>query len=71
MRLLTAEEFGERVGLSAQTIRAMGKDGRLPAPVTIGKCIRWRETDVNRFIAGEPADAVESRPSPACPTRVV
>ncbi|MFO0901088.1 MAG: helix-turn-helix domain-containing protein [Pirellulales bacterium] len=71
MRLLTAEEFGDRIGLSAQSVRQMGKDGRLPAPVRIGSCVRWRESDVNRFISGEQADAVERRPAPGHETRVV
>jgi predicted DNA-binding transcriptional regulator AlpA len=66
MRLLTADEFGARIGLSAQSIRAFAKEGKLPKPVQLGKCLRWRESDVNRFIAGDDAPGGAGLPVGPC-----
>ena len=56
VRLITAEQFGERLGLTAQTVRTKAKALGLPQPVRLGKCLRWRERDVYAFINGESAE---------------
>ena len=42
-------------GLSRSTIYRLVKDGQFPAPIKIGKSIRWRTADVERHIASLPA----------------
>ena len=39
--LLTAKEVAEMLGVSARTVWTWRDIGRLPAPVKIGRCVRW------------------------------
>lgn len=40
--LLTGAELGERLGVTAETVRRWGRRGTLPPPVRYGQQDRWR-----------------------------
>jgi excisionase family DNA binding protein len=48
-RLLRMREVASRLSLPEHTARDLGRDGRLPV-VRIGKAVRVRERDLDRFI---------------------
>lgn len=50
-RLLRPEIVAERLDCDPATVRRMVKEGRFPPPLHIGKMPRWRERDVNAWIA--------------------
>ena len=50
-RLLTREVVAQRLDCDPATVRRMVKEGRFPPPLHIGKMPRWRERDVNAWIA--------------------
>ena len=52
--LLTDKDTGALLGVSARTVRAMIADGRMPA-IKVGGATRIRRSDVDAFIAGQPA----------------
>lgn len=53
--LLTRREVERRTGLKKSAIYAMMGAGRIPRPVRIGaKAVRWRESEINAWIAGLP-----------------
>ena len=54
--LLTDKESAALLRLSARTVRALIADGKLPA-VKIGGATRIRRSDLDAFIAGQPASA--------------
>jgi excisionase family DNA binding protein len=59
-RLLRREVVAERLGCDPATVRRMVKEKRFPAPLMIGKMPRWREADVNLWIARESRKVDES-----------
>jgi prophage regulatory protein len=51
-RLLDVREVSAQVSMSRSTVWARVKAGEFPAPVRSGKrCTRWRESEVQAFIA--------------------
>lgn len=49
-RLLRVQEVGQRLGVSARQVWKLLAAGRLPAPVRLARSVRWRESDLARFI---------------------
>jgi excisionase family DNA binding protein len=51
-RLLTITEVGKMLGVTANTIRSMRAEGRIPKPVPISKRrIMYRESDLTAWLA--------------------
>ena len=48
--LLTAKAVGEMLSLSKRQVFRLNSSGKIPAPVRISGSVRWRESDVNRWI---------------------
>lgn len=59
MVLLTRTEVADLFSVSVKTLdRIRRDDPKFPAPVTIASSVRWRQTDVERYVQGlapEPA----------------
>lgn len=54
VRLLTADEVGEILGVNRRAVWRLRNEGRLPAPLNLGKKLwRWRESELLRHIADE------------------
>lgn len=52
--MLTAQEAGELLGLRPETVRAMGRDGKLPVVHPTGKrTVRYRYSDVMALVKAE------------------
>lgn len=54
--LLTAKAVGEVLSLSKRQIFRLNSAGKIPAPVRIGGSVRWRQGDVERWIAWDCPD---------------
>jgi len=53
--LLSARDLAAMLRLGLRTIRAMDAAGKLPAPVRIGSCVRWRSEEIRAWLdAGAP-----------------
>lgn len=66
-RLLTAREVAGRLGLSTETVLRWAKRGKLPAVYLSSRAIRFREDDLDAWLAarGNGADTVRaSAPAP-------
>lgn len=50
-RLLSIGAVAERLGVSPRAVSKWTAAGRLPAPVRIGRTVRWRAADIDRFVA--------------------
>lgn len=50
--LLTINEVAERLRVEPVSVRHLHQTGRLRG-VRIGRTLKWRATDVDRFIAGD------------------
>jgi len=50
-KLLTANAVGEMLSLSKRQIFRLKSSGRIPAPVKIGGSVRWKHTDIERWIS--------------------
>jgi predicted DNA-binding transcriptional regulator AlpA len=50
-RLLRAEELGELLGMSERNVWRLDLSGKLPAPVRIGRAVRWRHNEVQAWLA--------------------
>lgn len=48
--LITADELATLLGLSARTVWRMHSAGRLPAPVKLGRAVRWRQKEIDAWI---------------------
>ena len=51
-QLLTAVEVGQLARISRATLYRLVGLGKFPAPLKIGKCARWRRSQVLEWIAG-------------------
>lgn len=61
-RFLDRHEVGRRLGVGGETVSNWARDGRFLAATMIGNTPRWRERDVNAWIAARAArqDEVEA-----------
>jgi excisionase family DNA binding protein len=50
-QLLTAKALSEMLSLSKRTVFRLNSSGRIPAPVRIGGSVRWRQSDIEKFIS--------------------
>lgn len=51
VRLIDAAEVARRLKVSVRTVRVMQVSGRMPAPIRIGRRVRWRADVVDAWIA--------------------
>jgi len=49
-RLIDVDGTAAMLGVGARTIWRLRDAGRMPAPINIGKCIRWRVADIAAWI---------------------
>jgi predicted DNA-binding transcriptional regulator AlpA len=57
-RLADMQLFVGVLGIAPSTFHRFMAEGRLPTPIKVGRCNRWKETDVARIAAeGIPAAA--------------
>jgi predicted DNA-binding transcriptional regulator AlpA len=50
-RLLRVGEVAGRLGISVRAVWKNVASRRLPPPVRLGRAVRWRESEIARFIA--------------------
>lgn len=50
-RLISVKEIARRTGLSERSIWRLRDGGALPTPVKFGRLCRWRESDVDSWMA--------------------
>ncbi len=54
--MLDVSDVATRLNISTRTVRRMADCGLMPRPVRLAGCIRWRRTDLDRWIdAGCPS----------------
>lgn len=58
-RLIKADELAALLGVSTRTLWRMLSNQRIPQPVRLGGCTRWRLDQVQRWIAGDCPDLSE------------
>lgn len=51
VRLHDAKEAAERLRVSVRTLRRLADGGRGPKPIRVGRCLRWRSSDLDSWIA--------------------
>ena len=51
VELLTVREVARLLKLSTRQIWKLSSAGKLPAPVRLGRSVRWRASDLARFLA--------------------
>jgi prophage regulatory protein len=54
-----AQRLAELLGLSLRTIRRLDSSGKLPRPLRIGGAVRWRLSEVNRWVDAGCPDRAE------------
>lgn len=47
-----AAELARHLGVNVRTLRRMRHEGAIPGPVRVGRLVRWRRADVDRFLQG-------------------
>lgn len=50
MEMLTARELAGRLKISQRQVWKLASSGRLPEAVRIGRSVRWRESDIARWV---------------------
>ena len=50
IQLLSAKKLAGKLLLSARTVWRLRSAGKLPKPVCVGGSIRWRQSDINRWL---------------------
>ncbi len=49
-QLLTVQEVAERLRVSVRHVLKLRASDQFPKPVRLGRSVRWRESDIARFI---------------------
>ena len=57
--LLSAADLSRELGISARTIRRLDLEGKIPAPVRIGRAVRWRRDEIVEWLAAGAPDRAE------------
>lgn len=71
VRMLDAEDVADKLRCSRSHLNnVLANDPTFPRPRRLGRLIRWPEAAIDDWINGRGA-TVQSRPSPACETRVI
>ena len=60
--LLDAKALAEKLSISKATVWRMRDAGKLPRPVRLGSCVRWRLTDVECWLADGCPALASARP---------
>ena len=47
---MDVRRVAQRLGVSTRQVSKLTSSGRLPAPVRLGRSVRWRVSDLDRFI---------------------
>ena len=50
MELLNVKDIASRLRVSARQVWKLHSSGRLPEPVRLGRWVRWRATDIERWV---------------------
>src|SRR4051812_30996805 len=50
--LLRVEQVAKVLGIGKRTVWRLVSGGTLPPPVALGRCKRWKHSDVTRFVEG-------------------
>lgn len=53
--LMDAAEVAAEFNVNVRTLRRMRHEGAAPEPIKIGNALRWRRTDVDRFLRARSA----------------
>lgn len=48
--LLKDERVAAKLGVSRRKIWSMASAGQMPAPVRMGRSVRWRQSDIERWV---------------------
>ena len=51
--LMKIEDVQDRLNVGRSTVYKMVERGQLPAPIRIGKSVRWSQDDVNEFVENQ------------------
>jgi excisionase family DNA binding protein len=58
--LITAIQFAQLLNVSERTLYRLKSSGRLPKPIELGGLVRWRLTEIHRWIdQGCPPDGTQ------------
>ncbi|MYH30933.1 MAG: helix-turn-helix domain-containing protein [Acidobacteria bacterium] len=70
-RLLTTSDVCERLQIGRTALHFGSRDGTFPPPIKIGRASRWRESDIDKWIARQPTTAPgpDGDSTPAAPER--
>ncbi len=52
MNLLTVRDVADKWKISTRHVWKLVSSGRLPQPVRLGRSVRWRESDIEKFVFG-------------------
>ncbi|MBW7863584.1 MAG: helix-turn-helix domain-containing protein [Candidatus Hydrogenedens sp.] len=63
-KLLDVAALAELLGCSERGVWRWRDSGRLPAPVTLGRLVRWREGDIQAWIQAGCPDVRRTRWTP-------
>ena len=53
IRLLTARQVYESLGVCRSTLDALRASGKFPKPIKVGRQLRWRVDDVEAWLAAQ------------------
>jgi excisionase family DNA binding protein len=48
--LMGADELARQLGVNVRTLRRMRHEGSVPEPIRIGRLLRWKRIDVDRYL---------------------
>ncbi len=49
--LLTVDDVAELLSVSPRTVRRMADSGAMPRPLKLASLVRWRRSDIDRWLA--------------------
>jgi predicted DNA-binding transcriptional regulator AlpA len=65
MKLLAIEQISEMLNVSTRQVWRLRDMGKMPMPVKLGKCVRWRDEEMAAWIAAGCPDVRRTKWTPA------
>lgn len=59
--LIDASQLAEHLNISVRTLWRLRSAGKLPPPLHVGGCVRWRTSDIQKWIAADCPPYVPSK----------
>ncbi len=61
MQLVTVEQVAEMLQIATRSVWRLRDSGKMPSPISLGKCVRWKADEMEAWITDGCPDVRKTR----------